>query len=86
MIDCLPIFNHLPLLRYFNFPHEDRIEVESDNEENIEEYTAEDLGSTNWKLDLDHLRNMQRDDAQANIKKEQCGQKKDYDKEVQANR
>ena len=77
-------FDHLPLIRLLDFD-EEKVEEESDDEDRELDILEKDT-STDWKLDLDHIRQQQRDDALANIKAEQTKQKKLYDKKVQANR
>ena len=70
--------------------NEENVREESDDEDTkqdiLDQDIYEDHSSTDWKLDLDHIRQQQRDDARANIKTEQIKQKKLYDKKVQTNR
>ena len=77
-------FDHLPLIRLLNFD-EEKAEEESDEEDREQDIVGEDT-STDWKLNLDHIRQRQRDDTLSNIKAEQIKQKKLYDNKVQANR
>ena len=82
-------FDHLSLLRSLNLPTKEQPEEEEVDDPEEEEVSYIDNGeteltedTTHWQSDLEHLRNLQRDDAKANITIEQGKQKTSYDQKV----
>ena len=75
-------FDHLPLLRRLNIHSDEQSDNDDDdisdeNEEIVNNLSVDtEICTTDWFLDLEHTRNIQREDAKCNIVIEQTKQKK----------